>query len=172
MVFLFHLGISLALIVLQTTVLPTLVPGVRFYDLLIVLVIYLGLRRPLKESLPVTAGLGLIMDSLSGSPFGLYLSCYLWLLMGLTWMIQYLHARNVSLLLVVISVGVLFENLLFFATIFLPDPRAELLGAAIKILFSQVAWAALTGPVLLLVLSLAQTRWDAFEARVAASRSA
>lgn len=168
MPYLFHLSACCSLIILQTTVLPVLMPGGQLYDLLIVLVIYLGLRRPLIESLPVTAGVGLVMDSLSGTPFGLYLSSYLWLLMGITWLIQYLHAGNVFLLVFVIIVGVLFENLVFFATVFLAEPRGELVRAAAGTLLSQAMWAAATGPMLLALLVSAQERWDGFLAGLSA----
>jgi len=74
MSYFFNIATCLVLVILQTTVMPSLsLPG-RFYDLMIPFVVYLGLSRPVREGLLFVCLIGFIMDNLSGSPFGLYLA--------------------------------------------------------------------------------------------------
>ena len=82
MIYCYYIGVSLCLVILQTAVLPYVPLLDRLYDLIIAFVIYLGLYRPLRDGLILSFFLGFIMDNLSGSPFGLYLTIYCWLLIG------------------------------------------------------------------------------------------
>jgi cell shape-determining protein MreD len=68
------------------------------YDLLIPFVIFLSICLPARECLPFILVLGFIVDNLSGSPFGLYLTFYFWLFVSMRWVIKYLRAGNKSLL--------------------------------------------------------------------------
>ena len=80
--YLFNISACLFLVILQTTIIPYLPLLDKFYDLLIPFIVYLGLSRPVRESLPFVLFLGFIMDNLSGGPFGLYLTTYFWLFVG------------------------------------------------------------------------------------------
>ncbi|MDP3284795.1 MAG: hypothetical protein Q8M56_10250, partial [Desulfobacterales bacterium] len=64
-----------------------------FYDLFILVVIYLGLYRNLRESLSVILFLGIIMDNLYNGPFGLHMTVYLWLYATIRWSSVYFHVR-------------------------------------------------------------------------------
>ena len=85
-----YIGISIILVILQTTVLPNIPLAGQFYDLLIPMLVYLALFRPAHESLPFVFFLGLLMDNLSGTPFGLYLTTYFWLYIGVKMAAGYL----------------------------------------------------------------------------------
>ena len=74
MSYFFNISVCLFLVILQTTVMPYLPLLDSFYDLLIPFIVFIGLSRPVRESLPFVFCLGFIMDNLSGSPFGLYLT--------------------------------------------------------------------------------------------------
>ena len=89
----------------------------RFYDLLFPFIVFLSLFRPLRESIPVVLFFGIAMDTLSGGPFGLYLTTYLWLFVGVKWMTTFLDVSDSILLLFVVTSGVLLQNLIFIATI-------------------------------------------------------
>ena len=82
------------------------------YDLLIPFVIFLSICMPVRECLPFILALGFIVDNLSGSPFGLYLTFYFWLLVSMRWIIKYLRAGNKLFLSLIVIAAVLIENIL------------------------------------------------------------
>ena len=160
----FYIGTCLFLLVVQTTILPNL-PVLRgMYDLLIPFVIFISICLPMRESVPCALILGLIMDNLSGSPFGLYVTFYLWLFIGVRFIIKFLRASNKFLLLVVVIVAVLIENILMIATFTFFEPAGQLPADVFLIVAQQFLWALATGPVFLLcLLNLAKRfnlQWD------------
>ncbi|OQY07463.1 MAG: hypothetical protein B6I22_02980 [Desulfobacteraceae bacterium 4572_123] len=150
MIYLFYIVITFCIIVLQTAVVPLFFTSRGFYDLLIPFVVYAGFSRPLGEGLSSVVLLGLIMDCLSASPFGLYLTVYVWLYAGARWLVGFLHAHSGVVMFFIVAVGVLFENILWLLTIIFLD-RMELIssGAVVTSVFRQVLWALFTGPFFL-----------------------
>jgi rod shape-determining protein MreD len=148
----FNIGICLFLVILQTTVMPHLsVPG-RFYDLLVPFIVYLGLSRSVRESLLIVVFVGFIMDNLSGGPFGLYLTTYFWLLIGVKGITLLLQVGNrLFLVTLIVAAGVLMENLIFLGTFAVFGPERQFAGDAVTIVTIQVLWAALTGSLFLLI---------------------
>jgi len=158
----FNIAICLILVILQTTVIPNLsLPG-RFYDLLIPFIVYLGLSRPVREGLLFVCFLGFIMDNLSGSPFGLYLTSYFWLFSGVKGITQLLQVRKrVFVITFIVASGVLAENLIFLSSFAIFSPEQQLGGDAFKIVAVQVMWALLTGAVLLIIFRKTHSWLDA-----------
>jgi len=72
---------GLGLVIAQTTLIPRLAFTSHFFDLMLPLVIYLAVFRPLPEHC-LHAFLGVLMDHVSGGPFGLYLTSYVWVFIG------------------------------------------------------------------------------------------
>ena len=64
MTILFYILVSLCLVIVKTTLIPALPMFNKFYDLLIPIIIYLSLFRPLREGIPIILFFGVIMDSL------------------------------------------------------------------------------------------------------------
>ncbi len=157
--YLFYVMTGFLLIVFQTSVLPALPLSGNVYDLLIVFVIYLGLFCPLVEALSSVLVLGVVMDSLSGTPFGLYFSSYFWLFFGLRWLTRFFHAGNVLLLVFTIAMGVVFENLIFFLASSLFRSFGDLVGPALGTLTVQCLWAGFTGPVVFEFIKTGHRRW-------------
>ncbi|RLC31092.1 MAG: hypothetical protein DRH32_04775 [Deltaproteobacteria bacterium] len=150
MIFLFHIVITLCIIVLQTAVVPLFCTTPGVYDLLIPFVVYAGFFRPVAEGLSIIILLGLVMDCLSASPFGLYLTAYVWLYAGAKWLVRFLHVHSGVVLFFIVPAGVLFENILWLLTITLLG-RMELVssGAVVTGVSQQVLWAFFTGPFFL-----------------------
>jgi len=150
MIFLFYIVIIFCIIVLQTSVVPLLFTTRGFYDLLIPFVVYAGFFRPLSEGLTIVILLGLIMDCLSASPFGLYLTTYVWLYVGARWLARFFHAHSGVVLFFIVAVGVLFENILWLLTITFLG-RMDLISseAVVAGVLRQVLWALFTGPFFL-----------------------
>jgi cell shape-determining protein MreD len=143
----------LFLIILQTTILPYFNVFGGIYDLLIPFIIFICIYLPLRESLPFVLILGLIMDNLSGSPFGFYLTFYFWLLVGVRWIIKYLQVGNKFLLSLVVVVGVLIENILIIGTFALSGSDWQLPADVFKNIALQFFWAIATAPLFLFCLS-------------------
>jgi cell shape-determining protein MreD len=113
MTYCFHIFICLCLIVVQTTVMSYIPLFERFYDLLSPFVIYLSIFRSNRESLVIIFIFGFFMDIISGGPFGLYITAYVWLFIVVRWAITFLHIGDSLILPFVVALGVLMENLIF-----------------------------------------------------------
>jgi len=162
MSYFFNISACLFLIILQTTVMPYVGWLNSFYDLLIPFVIYLSLSRNVRESLPFVFVLGFIMDNLSGSPFGLYLTTYFWLFVGVKGVTRLLQVGNrLFSLTLIVAAGVLIENLIFLGTLTILGPEPQLAGDAARIITVQVLWAIWTGPIFLMIFRNMQNRLDA-----------
>jgi rod shape-determining protein MreD len=134
----------------------------RFYDLLAPFVIYLGLFRSTRESIPIIIVFGFIMDNLSGGPLGLYLTTYLWLFAGVKWVITILQVRDNVLLPFVVAVGVLLENIIFMGTITMFESGSRFSQADLGTVAVQVVWALVTGPIFLILFNRLHQRWDQY----------
>jgi rod shape-determining protein MreD len=162
MSYFFNISISLVLVILQTTVMPHLPLLGSFYDLLIPFIVFLGLSRPVRESLPFVFFLGFIMDNLSGTPLGLYLTAYFWLFVGVKGLTKLLQVGNrLFIIMLIVASGVLVENLIILGTLTMLGPDKQLAGNAAKTVTIQVLWAIWTGPIFLLFFRDIQNRLDA-----------
>ncbi len=180
MTYLFYLCICLSLIIIQTTILPNFPLFERFYDLLILFTLYLGLFRPFFEGLPVILVLGVVMDSISGGPFGLYITTYFWLFVIMRWLILYLHAgnlllfslSNLLLLSLVVFAGVLMGNVVFLMAMKISQPDWSFWVPAKKnILFGQLLWVIITGPFFLVVANSIHQRLEKWIKEMSAERN-
>lgn len=170
MTYCFHFLTCFCLVIFQTTVMPYLSIFDKCYDLLFPFVVFLSLFRSTRESIPVLLFFGLAMDTLSGGPFGLYLTTYLWLFVGVKWMITFLDVRGSILLPFVVAAGVLIQNLIFFGAIDMFDPGALPFSTAINTIAVQVLWAILTGPILLMFFNHSHKKWDKWTHEVFAKK--
>ena len=151
MIYFFYTGICLALTIAQTTLFSRLSMAGHCYDLLIPFIVYLGLQRPLRESLPFVISLGLIVGSLSGSPLGLYLTVYFWLYIavkGVTLLVQ--APDRLLIAAAVVAAGVLAENLIFMGAFAPPAPGLQLGAHSLGRIAIQGLLAFFTGPLLIL----------------------
>jgi rod shape-determining protein MreD len=90
------------------------------------------------------------MDGISGGVFGVHLSAYLWMYVGVRWAVQFLQVGNVILLPLLVTAGVAFEGLLvaFSAVVLTSTPWP--VEAVLPIVSGQVLWGAVTGPFMML----------------------
>ena len=160
MIYCFYIGVCLCLVILQTAVLPLIPLLDTLYDLIIGFIIYLGLYRPLRDGLILALVLGFIMDNLSGSPFGVYLTTYCWLLIGVKWITTIIQVGNRVLLSVVVAVGVLIENAVFLSIFAMQGDDATLPVGALRTVFIEVIWALFIGPLMLLFFKYSQRGLD------------
>ena len=152
----FYAAVCLFLIVLQTTILPFIPLFESIYDLLIPFVIYLGLYRPIREGLILVFFLGFLMDNLSGSHFGLYLTIYCWLFIGVKWITTLFQVGNRVLFSVVVAVGVLIGNGIIISSFAIQGGDMRLPENAMQTVLIQFMWALVTGPPLLMLFRSGQ----------------
>lgn len=149
MIYGYHLIVCLFLIVFQSTVLAGAGPS-HLYDLIAPFVVYLGVHRLTREAIPVLILAGLAMDGISGCVFGVHLTVYLWMFVGVRWAIQFLHVGNVIFLPLLVSAGVLFESLVVAFSAVVLESSPWPVASMFPVVASQVLWGAVTGPFLML----------------------
>jgi rod shape-determining protein MreD len=161
MSYFFNISACLCLVILQTTVMPYLPLLDSFYDLLIPFIVYLALYRPVRESLPFVFFLGFIMDNLSGSPSGFYLTAYFWFYAGVLGITKLVQVGNrLFIITLIVAAGVLIENLVFLGTLTILGPDPKIAGNAAKTVTIQILWAIWTGPLFLVLVRNLQNRLD------------
>ena len=159
MIYGYHLIICLFLIIFQTTLLAGAGPA-HVYDLLAPFVVYLGVYHPPRAAIPVLVLGGLAMDGISGGVFGVYLTAYLWMYVGVRWAIQFLQVGNLILLPLLVTGGVVFESLVvaFSAVVLASAPWP--VESMFPVVSGQVLWGAVTGPFLMLFFMRGQKAVD------------
>ena len=149
MIYGYHLILCLFLIIFQTTFLAGGGPA-YLYDLLAPFVVYLGVYHLPRRAIPVLMLGGLAMDGISGGVFGVHLSVYLWMYVGVRWAIQFLQMGNVIFLPLLVTAGVVFESMVvaFSAVVLTSAPWP--VESMFPVVYGQVLWGAVTGPFLML----------------------
>jgi rod shape-determining protein MreD len=143
-----YITCGLFMAICQTTVVPRLAFVGYCFDLVLPVVIYLATFRPLHEALTFTAFLGVLMDNLSGGPFGLYLTSYVWLFLAARAAATVVRAENPIMIVLILIGAVATQNALFFA-ILGASGRADLSPTfAVRVLIEQIGWVLLIGPFL------------------------
>ena len=163
--YLFNLLVCLAVIVLQTAILPLIPLLDRFYDLILPFILFLSLYRPVSESVVSLVAAGYLMDAMSGGPLGLYVSAYLWIYLALIWLVRYLHLYDSILLPVVVAGIAVMQHLIFLAASSLGSRPIELDGAVLKTIALQSGLALVTGPFILFFYRTVYGAWKRGSAR-------
>ena len=99
------------------------------------------------------------MDNLSGGPFGLYLTTYFWLYVGVKGVMTFIQVGNrFFIITLIVAGGVLFENLILLGAFAILRSRQQFAGDALGIIAVQVLWAITTGSLFLLFFRNARSR--------------
>ena len=152
MAYVFYIIISLVMLIFQTVILSIPLFIHASYDLMLILILYVGLFRPLSEGMAIGLLMGIFMDALSGGTFWTYTTTYFWFLVILKWMIQFLNAGSVILLPFTILLGIIFENMIFLLSSVGMDVSSWISSDTIQIICSQTVWGVVTGPAILLFI--------------------
>ena len=112
MTYLYYSLLGLVVLIIQTTIIPEFTGTQGPYDLVALIIFYLGLYQPFRQSLPMVFVLGFIMDNLSGAPFGLYITTYFWIFVGVCWVTRFIRVRNIVLLPLLVAVGIVVESII------------------------------------------------------------
>ena len=147
-----YIASGLALLICQTTLLPRLPFMTHAFDLLLPWVIYIAAFRPVHETLPFVLFMGVLVDSLSGGVFGLYLTSYLWLFIAVRLTAAVIRAENPLMLVFIIIAAVAGQNALFFAVLGMGGDDSYALADVVRVISEQIGWVLLIGPVFALAM--------------------
>jgi hypothetical protein len=161
----FFLLVGIALVVLQTSVLPMAGLSTGGCDLLVPLVVFLGLQERLCDGLPTALFIGLAVDSLSGAPPGYYATAYFWIWALMRWLIGFLQVTGTLMLPVAMAGAVL------VAIPVLLGSEGPAPARAVEIVAWQAAWTVIIGPVMVAGFILAQRRLRRYRRQVQARRA-
>lgn len=159
-IYFFHFCVGLSLLLLQTTVISSCVTSLGFFNLLNLYILFCCLFRPVAEGLPVAIILGLFFDSLSGAPFGLYMTVFLWLFVFGKWSAQYFHTGSILLLPLIAGCAILFENVFVITAMIVLGREWHFPILMVKSALIQIAWGILFGAPFLLVMNLLYQKLD------------
>jgi cell shape-determining protein MreD len=165
MILLPHLVGFLSLLLLQTAIVPQFRFLANGFDLLIAWVIFLGLYRPLREGWVAVLAAGLVMDSLTGSGFGVYTTSYFWLWLMMRGLPRVIHLHHMAILPAVVAMGVLFENAVIVLAFYVLPPGHPIPEAGLRAVLVQVLWALTMGYPLLRGFGSAWRRWERWSRR-------
>ncbi len=143
-----YITCGLFMVICQTTVIPRLAFVGYLFDLVLPVVIYLAAFRPLHEALPFTVFLGVLMDNLSGGPFGLYLTSYVWLFIAARAAATVVRAENPIMIVLILIGAVATQNALFFAILGYSGQGDFSGNFAVRVVTEQIGWVLLVGPFL------------------------
>ena len=158
----FYTTILLFLVIIQTVIFPYFSLFNRFYDLMLPFVIFLGMFRPFRESIAVVTLAGLLVDSLSGGYFGLYITIYIWLFLAIKWVVKFLQLQHGIILLVVSAVCVFVENVVLFGAIAFSGHEGTAGVYVLRTIAMQLVWAIITGPLIVMGLVQMHGIWVRF----------
>ncbi len=162
--------VSLFLIVFQTVLLPGLSASFYSFDLTIVLIVYISLHFSHYLIFAVIAGIGGIMDSLSGAPFFLYTFSYLWIFLIVRLARQLVFQTSVPFVLVVSLLSVTIQQGIFLFSLFARQEYTGTWPLNVSLMLKQVAWGTVVIPLGVELLSAGNRGWRNLIHRIARIR--
>jgi rod shape-determining protein MreD len=165
-----YLVVGVAIIVGQTTVLTLPLFQGMFYDLLIPMVVFIRLNLAVKRGAALVLLVGFVMDLFSGGPFGLYLTVYLWIFIGVQAVSNYFNVQGNLFRSILIAICVLLENVMFCIFSVFPGELIPVLTPRIGSVVWQAVFAAITGTTIVIVLERLHRRIEALQHEAGKSR--
>lgn len=148
----FYLCLFLALFIVQTSTLRGFSIFSQGFDLVLVIVLSLSLKFSHIGTALAVFLLGCVMDSVSGGPFGLYISAYVWIFILVRSLKSLVHMENIVFLVCMSVVAVVVENA-FLVFVLVMGGRVDVVYFKdLEIMAKQVAWGLVFVPLLLLAV--------------------
>jgi len=162
MAYCFNLFLIIALLVFQTSFAPNFKLFYGFFNLMSLFVLYLVLYRPHQEIIVFILLAGVLMDSSSSCPFGLYTTIYIWLSLGIKWTLKYLHKENVIIIPMIFSGVILVENFFIMSGIGLIDNDFSFHPEKFRSLIYQLMYGVFLGPLIILWIKKLHAKWNSW----------
>ena len=122
------------------------------FDLLLVLVLCLSLKFSHIRTIAAVFLLGVAMDSVSGGPFGLYISAYVWIYILIRSLKAFVHLENIFFLVCIVVVAVVVENFFFLFVLVMGRGLDAVYYKDLVAMVNQAAWSLIVVPLLVLAL--------------------
>lgn len=148
-IFFVYFFIGMAMVVAQTTVLTLPVFQGLFYDLLIPMVAFVRLGLPAGKGVVLVLTVGFAMDLFSGGPFGLYLTAYFWIFLGVQGISNFFDVRGNLFRSLLVGFCVLAENMMFCIFGGLPGELFPAFSHHVGPVAWQIVFGAMTGPAII-----------------------
>lgn len=160
MIGILHVIISFFVVILHTAILNSPYLHSLGVVLLFAFLLFLACQRPLYESLAIVLLIGILMDSFSGGPFGLFASTCFWLFAVIKYGVRFLRLQNSHAIRFLILFCVLMENLILFSAMMLINGKMSLTIDIWRLLVVQTGFAVLLGPASFELISRLYAFWD------------
>ena len=157
-----RIGLILFLVIFQTTIYYAIPALNHFVDLLITFAIYAGLFLPFLESIVLILVLGTLMDSITGGLFGLYLSIYFWIIVGLRPFVTLLNLKNVHTLMLLLGIAIGFKNLMLFVGTVALKQEIVFSSESFRAMAYQLFWTLALGPILIRLLNAMDSHFKVY----------
>ncbi|MFH2091377.1 MAG: hypothetical protein ABIJ31_03360 [Pseudomonadota bacterium] len=136
----FFILFTLFLIVMQTVILPTLPFFMQCFDLMIINILFLCLTSIRSSTVFFIVVIGIVMDSLSGVPFGYHLFSYLWIYLLVFVFKQLLFQKSLVFLMVISIVSVVIQHGLLLFCVFINSSGQSIMDFHFDLLLRQIVW--------------------------------
>lgn len=145
-------AIGLFFMLLQTTLLPRLLPSSLVPNLLLMLVLYLALSETFVKALLLSLTLGLLLDCFSSTTLGLYGVVYLAIFLQVRLLSNRLSAESPAMLLLLVAGGTLVQTFLIGFCLTLFAEAGAVLQVLLPMLPGQLLANLLSAALLFVIL--------------------
>lgn len=161
---------GLFLVVFQTVLLPSLPGGLYCFDLTIILIVFISLHFSHYMTVVVIAGIGGIMDSLSGAPFFLYTFSYIWVFLIVGLARQFVFQTNTLFVMVISLLSMTVQQGIFLFSVFSRQDYTGFGAMEISLMLRQVGWGTVMIPLGVWMIAAGNRRWQAMIQRMIKNR--
>jgi rod shape-determining protein MreD len=155
----FFILLTLFLLVVQTIVLPCFSWFPQCFDLMIINVLFLSLIASRNSMVFAIAGIGCIMDSISGTPFGYYLFSYLWIYIIVRLARQLVFKQSFVFILIMSVAAVLIQHGLLVFSILVNHGQIDMDIFDVNLMMKQTLWGLVLIPAGIWTVRLLRMNW-------------
>lgn len=163
--FFFYVLLSLSLIVLQTSILPSFMLFYHCFDLLLIIVLFFSLMFSHFVLIAPVALIGWCMDTLSGAPLGLYSISYIWIFILVQFLKRFVHRGNIIFLPCISAFSVVIENFFLFFSFFIRYGRDGFSAKDLLVAGEQSLWAFFLIPICVVIIHGLHVACDRLDAK-------
>jgi len=158
----FFILLTFFLTIIQTAAFPDFFLSNHFFDLLIIIILYLGLTFKHPAIIFVVVLIGSVVDSLSGVYFGLYLTTYIWIYIIVQGLKLFVFSRNTVFYLVISITAVSIESLFLIISVFISQGKSGVASLNYYLMLKQMFLACIFIPLSLVIITFIQKKYEIF----------
>lgn len=161
---------GLFLVVFQTVLLPGLPGAWSCFDLTLVLIVFVSLHFSHYMAVAAIAGIGCIMDSLSGAPFCLYTFSYIWVFLVVFLARQFVFQASTLFVMIISLLSVTIQQGIFLFSLVSRQDFTGVGATEITLMLRQVLWGTVMIPLGVTIIAAGNQRWQDMLANLARNR--